>query len=147
MQGTEFNAPRARRNGAGHTQPCTVQGVQGAKAYPARARAGGAQSFEPSTTLHATARRVVASPSDPSGAGTAATVVREAATETYHLAASQRIRIGYISCGPGEPLCGTTSALQECLDTLFQVALEVTCWLCALIAKRDGITVAAGDAA
>lgn len=83
--------------------------------------------------------------SDPPGAGTSATVVREAIAEVFHLAASVRIRIGYIICEKGEPLCGVLAALQPCLGELFPPS--VTCWMCACIAKRDGIAVAGSDAA
>jgi hypothetical protein len=83
--------------------------------------------------------RKAANPSDPSGAGTTAGVVREAKADVYHLAASRRIRIGYIICGPGEALCGTLAALQPSLDTLFAAA--VTCWMCAGLAERDGILI------
>jgi hypothetical protein len=65
--------------------------------------------------------------------------VREVGAEIYHLAASRRIRIGYIICGPGEALCGVPAALQPLLDTLFAAA--VTCWMCAGLAKRDGILI------
>jgi hypothetical protein len=83
--------------------------------------------------------RKAARPSDPSGAGTTAAVVREALAEVFHLAASQRIRIGYVACEKGEVLCGAPVALQPCLSTLFAPA--VTCWLCALLAARDGIAI------
>jgi hypothetical protein len=85
------------------------------------------------------AKRTAASPSDPSGAGTTAAVVREALPEVFHLAASQRIRIGYIACEKGEVLCGAPVALQPCLSALF--APKVTCWLCAALAVRDGIVI------
>ena len=83
--------------------------------------------------------RKAANPSDPSLAGTTATVVREAKAQVFHLAATRRGRIGYISCGPGEVLCGIPRALQPCLGSLFPP--EVTCWMCALIAERDHITI------
>jgi hypothetical protein len=87
----------------------------------------------------APAKWTAAKPSDPTGAGTTATVVREAVAEVFHLAASQRIRIGYIACEKGEVLCGAPVALQPCLGALFAPA--VTCWLCALLAERDGIAI------
>jgi hypothetical protein len=80
-----------------------------------------------------------ARPSDPTGAGIPATVVREAVAEVFHLAASRRIRIGYVSCAPGEVLCGKPGNLQPSLGTLF--APQVTCWLCAALAERDGIVI------
>jgi hypothetical protein len=66
--------------------------------------------------------------------------VREAAAQVFHLAASRRGRIGYISCAPGDVLCGAPVPLQPCLGSLFPPA--VTCWMCALIAGRDGILTA-----
>jgi hypothetical protein len=87
----------------------------------------------------AASRRTAASPSDPPGAGTVAAVVREALTEVFHLAASQRIRIGYIACEKGDVLCGAPVAVQPCLSALF--APKVTCWFCAALAERDGIVI------
>lgn len=107
---------------------------------PARARAHAARKAvnPPNPPLRVSKRRL-ARPSDPTGAGIFAAVVREAAAEVFHLAASRRIRIGYIACGAGEVLCGIPAALQPCLDILF--APKVTCWLCAALAERDGIVV------
>lgn len=87
-------------------------------------------------------QRRIARRSDPVGAGVVATVVREAAAEVFHLATSRRIRIGYIACAPGEVLCGKPGHLQPSLGTLF--APQVTCWLCAALAERDGIVIDGG---
>jgi hypothetical protein len=91
------------------------------------------------------AERKAANPSDPSGSGTAAEAVQEMTGSAVHLAATQRIRISYIICDPGEPLCGTPKPLQPSLDALFAPA--VTCWLCLAIARRDGITITGSSAA
>jgi hypothetical protein len=72
----------------------------------------------------------------------AATVALEAARprDVYHAVAAQPVRIGFILCSSGEPLCGTTAALELCPDDLFPP--EVTCSRCAVIAAREGIAVA-----
>ena len=59
--------------------------------------------------------------------------------DVFHLIASQRIRIGYIVCGAGESLCGTSAELQQCADGLF--APQVTCPVCAALAARERISV------
>ena len=91
-------------------------------------------------------RRKAASPSDPSGAGTIADIVYESGSNLHHLAATRRIRIGYIACDPGEPLCGTPAALHPCPPALFPLPPDITCWLCAALAKREHILIA-GEAA
>jgi hypothetical protein len=62
----------------------------------------------------------------------------------YHAVASQRVRLGYVTCGPGEPLCGTTAALQPCPDGLFPPS--VTCPLCAALVARERISISAAAA-
>lgn len=62
--------------------------------------------------------------------------------DVYHAVASERIKVGYVTCGPGEPLCGTTAALEPCREGLFAPA--VTCPLCAAIAERERIVVGPG---
>lgn len=59
--------------------------------------------------------------------------------DVCHVVASEPVKVGYVTCGPGEPLCGTTGALQPCPDGLFPPA--VTCPMCAAIAEREGIAV------
>ena len=69
---------------------------------------------------------------------------RRAKAGVYHLTASQPVRLGYVTCSAGEPLCGTTAALQPCLDGLSSAP---TCHLCAALAEREHITIAGADAA
>jgi hypothetical protein len=85
--------------------------------------------------------RKAASPSDPSGAGTRADIVHEPGADIYHLAATVRIRVGYVARDPGDPLCGEPEPMQPCPPSLFPVRREVTCWLCAVIAQRDQIVI------
>ncbi len=60
----------------------------------------------------------------------------------FHLAPARRIRIGYIACLPGEALCGTPARPH---GHLFPPA--VTCWMCEVIAARDGIVTEEVNAA
>lgn len=60
--------------------------------------------------------------------------------EEFHLAATQPIRIGYIICSRGEPLCGTPHRVRLPPPLLFRP--DITCWICDLLARRDGIAVA-----
>lgn len=64
--------------------------------------------------------------------------------EEFHLAPLQRIRVGYVLCHRGEPLCGTPWRVRL-PGLLFPP--EVTCWLCELLAARDGITVTTPESA
>ena len=59
--------------------------------------------------------------------------------DVYHLVASQRVRLGSVTCGAGEPLCGTEAALLPCPDGLFPPS--VTCHICAAIATREHISI------
>jgi hypothetical protein len=70
---------------------------------------------------------------------------RRASAGVYHLTACQPVRLGSVTCAPGEPLCGTTAALQPCLGGMSSSA--ATCHLCAALAEREHITVAGTDAA
>jgi hypothetical protein len=67
-------------------------------------------------------------------------VSRRIPQDVYHLVAAQRIRIAYVSCAAGEPLCGTTAALEPCPAGLFPP--PVTCARCAAIATREHISIA-----
>lgn len=64
---------------------------------------------------------------------------RGESSAVFHLAATHRIRIGYTACLPGEALCGTAVRPH---GQLFPPA--VTCWMCAVIARRDGISASTG---
>ncbi len=72
----------------------------------------------------------------------AATVSLEAATtgDVYHAIACQPLRIGYVVCAEGEPLCGTTTALLPCPDGLYPP--QVTCHTRAAITVGERISVA-----
>lgn len=86
-------------------------------------------------------RRRVAKPTDPTGAGITARIVaaRTPDGDVFHLAPVRPVRVGYIICGRAEPLCGTSRRLRL-PGLLFHT--EITCWICALIAERDGLVVA-----
>jgi hypothetical protein len=71
--------------------------------------------------------------------------VHEPGTGIYHLAATERIRVGYVIRDPCDPLCGEPAAMQPVPPSLFPVKHEVTCHLCPVIARRDEILT--GDAA
>ena len=70
---------------------------------------------------------------------------RRAAARVYHLIASQPIRLGYITCAEGEPLCGTGAPLQRCLQAM--AADSATCHICAALAEREQILMEGAEAA
>ncbi len=45
--------------------------------------------------------------------------------DVYHAIATERVQLGYVTCGPGEPLCGTEAELRPCPDGLFPAAGHV----------------------
>lgn len=59
--------------------------------------------------------------------------------DVYHAIAGQRVRVGYIVCAAGEPLCGIRATLQPCPAGLFPP--QVTCQVCATVAAREGISI------
>jgi hypothetical protein len=67
-------------------------------------------------------------------------VSRRIPQDVYHLVAGEPVRLGSVTCRPGEPLCGVTAELLPCPDGLFPP--QVTCHVCAAIAAREGISVA-----
>jgi hypothetical protein len=70
---------------------------------------------------------------------------RRSKAGVYHLTACQPVRLGYVICEKGEPLCGTTAPLQPCLGGMSSVA--AICHLCAALAERERITFAGSEAA
>lgn len=128
LTGYWVNPPRARERAAKPVRPVRgrrLTGPDGSDYLPRDAR------------THMECKPV--HPSDPSGSGCIAGIVHEPGADLYHLTPARRIRIGQITCIPGEPLCGTPARLQPCPAALFPVELKVTCWMCAAIARRDGI--------
>jgi hypothetical protein len=139
-------------------------GLTGLTAKPVSATRGNAKSSKPvrpvsltgsdgSAVLIAHTRthteRKAGNPSDPSGTRQAVLAAergtRRSAAGVYHLIASQPLRLGYILCAIGEPLCGTTAALQPCLGASFAAA--ATCHICAALAEREHILIEGTEAA
>ena len=87
------------------------------------------------------APRRTAPPKWPTGAGTVALIVVEPVDEDsvlFHLVPTRKIRVGYPHVLPGDPVCGTRARLER---PGFLFLPDITCWMCAVIAIRDRITI------
>ena len=70
---------------------------------------------------------------------------RRAKAGITHLLASQAVRLGYVTCGIGEPLCGSPAPLQPSLGASFDAV--ATCHICAALAEREHIAIEGAEAA
>ena len=137
MTGFKVNGPRMCDLRDTPVRPVSLTGSDGSAVLIAHARAH--------------TERKALKPSDPSGTTTRTAVIaaergtRRASAGVYHLTAAQPVQLGYITCRPGEPLCGTPAPLQPCLDGMS--ATGTRCHLCTALARREHITVAGSDAA